>query len=293
MSNNIKKSSTKKIIVSIIIPTFNSGKYLPTLLSSIKNQKYGKLEIIISDNNSKDNTISIAKMYQAVVVSISGVAPRVCEQRNEGAKIAKGEYLLFLDHDMELSSNFFKVLTNPMDKNHIDAWYIPEKIVTKSKILSIARNFEAEFIKNTIISAARLIKKDIFIKTNGYDNALSSGPADWDLDIQLKLQNARLATVKSFLYHHEENLTLWSYIFKKTNYIKGEEIYKQKWRGHKDIYRNIVVKQYSLRYRIFWVFIEHKKWKIFLKHLNRYIVFLIVKVLLVVVYVYWRKKYVK
>lgn len=292
MSNKIKKSPTKKIIISIIIPTFNSEKYLPTLLSSIKKQKHGKLEIIIADNNSRDNTVSIAKTFEAVVISVNGTAPRVCEQRNEGAKIAKGEYLLFLDHDMELSSNFFNVFTNTIDKSHIDAWYIPEKIVTKSKILSVARNFEAKFVKDTVISAARLIKKDIFVKTNGYDNVLSGGPADWDLDIQLKLQNAKFATFKSFLYHHEENLTLWSYIFKKTKYIKGEEIYKRKWRGNKDVYKNIVVRQYSLRYRVFWIFIEQKKWKKLIKHLDSYIIFLIVKLSLVAVYVYWRKKYV-
>ncbi len=296
MSNNLfKKKSSKKIFVSIIIPTRNSEKYLQTLLLSIKKQKYQKSEVIVADNNSTDSTINIARKFQAVVLPIQGVAPRVCQQRNEGAKIAKGEYLLFLDHDMELSPNFFNVLTNTIEKNkkRPDALYIPEKIVAKSKVLLIARNFEAEFIKNTIVSAVRLIKKTAFLKTKGYDISLSSGPADWDLDIQLKLLKVKFATLRTFLYHHEENLTIWSYIFKKTKYIKGEELYKKKWRGNKDVYENIVVKQYSLRYRIFWVFVEHKKWKTLIKHLGRYSVFLIVKLSLVAVYVYWRKKYVR
>ena len=48
-------------MISIVIPTLNEEKYLSKLLKSIKNQTFKDYEIIVSDNNSKDNTKKIAK----------------------------------------------------------------------------------------------------------------------------------------------------------------------------------------------------------------------------------------
>lgn len=285
-----------KPLVSVIVPTHNSSFHLETLLKSIKMQNYRKVEVIVVDNKSSDETIKIAKNYNAKIIICNGIPPQVAKQRNLGAKAAKGEYLYFIDHDMELSNNFlihFYKKTKASRLASVDAWYIPEKIISKSKILSTARNFEAMFINGTIVSAARIIKRKSFFLIKGFDQKLSGGPADWDLEIQLKLKNLRFAIFDKFVYHHEENLTVWSYIFKKTTYIKGEEIYKKKWNKNKQIYNDIVVKQYNLRYRILWIFLENGKWVKLLKHVHEYVLFLIIKLSMVAVYVYWRRKYVK
>lgn len=90
------------MILSIIIPTYNEEEYLPLLLESIKQQDFRDYEIIVADANSKDNTVKIAEEYGCIVVE--GGMPAV--GRNNGAKVAKGEYLLFLDSDLKLTEDY-------------------------------------------------------------------------------------------------------------------------------------------------------------------------------------------
>ena len=92
------------MILSIIIPTYNEEEYLPILLESIKQQKFDDYEIIIADANSTDRTREIAEEYGCIITE--GGLPAV--GRNNGAKIAKGEYLLFLDSDLKLTDDYLR-----------------------------------------------------------------------------------------------------------------------------------------------------------------------------------------
>ncbi len=92
------------MILSIIIPTYNEEEYLPILLDSIRKQNFEDYEIIIADANSTDKTREIAESYGCIITE--GGMPGV--GRNNGAKIAKGDYLLFLDSDLELTEDYLR-----------------------------------------------------------------------------------------------------------------------------------------------------------------------------------------
>jgi len=92
-------------MLSIIIPTLNEEKYLPRLLDSIKSQDFSDYEIIISDAGSTDKTIEIAKKYGSKTLVYTDIK-HPSAQRNEGAKIAQGDNLLFLDADTVLTPGF-------------------------------------------------------------------------------------------------------------------------------------------------------------------------------------------
>lgn len=98
----VKKVKNPKI--SIIIPTLNEEKYLEKTLLSLRAQTI-KLpyEIIVSDGNSKDKTVKIAKKYanKIVICNKRGIALG----RNLGAKYAEGEILVFIDADTLLLPN--------------------------------------------------------------------------------------------------------------------------------------------------------------------------------------------
>jgi glycosyltransferase involved in cell wall biosynthesis len=95
----LKIKERKKPIISVIVPTYQEEKYIEPTLVAISNQtlKRSKYEIIISDANSKDRTIKIAKKYadKIIITNKKGIAIG----RNLGAKYAKGKYLVFIDAD--------------------------------------------------------------------------------------------------------------------------------------------------------------------------------------------------
>jgi len=103
-------------MISIIIPTYNEEKYLPKLLNCIEKQSSKNYELIVADANSKDRTTQIAKRHGCKVVN--GGMPAV--GRNNGAKSAKGDILLFLDADVQFDKDFLKNAVNEMQKRKLD-----------------------------------------------------------------------------------------------------------------------------------------------------------------------------
>lgn len=268
--------------ISVIIPTRNSEWILNICLKGILSSDYpkNKIEIIVVDNESTDGTIELAKKNGTKTFVLNGRPPFVCQQRNLGGRKATGEWLLFLDHDMEISPNLLRDFANRTAKKpEVDAWFIPEKIITGNNILTTLRNFERQFYNATSIDAARIIRKNTFLKTEQqYDPKLSGGPADWDLDIQLKQVGCQFASISEPLYHHEERMSFFSYILKKGNWIGEIETYKQKWtKKYKGKYIPVVQEQFGLKFRTFTVFLEKSKWKKVLKHPDLYLGVLCIK----------------
>jgi glycosyltransferase involved in cell wall biosynthesis len=262
--------------IAIVIPTRNSEKVIGTCLRAAINQNYpkDKFEVIIVDNYSEDRTVSIAKSLGAKVFLVSGVPSQGCAQRNLGADKAESEYVFFLDHDMEMSRNLLRNFAEKVvaTNNKVDAWYVPEKIVGNGSLWTKIRTFERSFYNSTVIDAARIIKKEKFEMTKKYDVKLSSGPADWDFDIQLKEIGCTFGIIDECVYHHEELLSLRKYLTKKTKYTDGSLIYQEKWKKtNKKAYDEIVSKQYSASYRMLTVFFENGKWKAVAKDFHLYV----------------------
>lgn len=272
----------KNLVVSIIIPTYyKSSETLEIPLKSIVNQKCPKefYEVIIADNKGGEVIKNLAKKYKTRFTEVDGKPSQVCRQINRGAKIARGEYLLLVDHDIavdqNLIGNFVKIVRNK--KLNVDAWYIPYKIIARGKLLTKIRNFEESFYQDSIIAAPRLIKKSIFAKIH-FDQNVSSGAPDWDFMLQMKLLGIRFGYIKDYFYHHEEEMSFWQFISKKVIYSEGGEVYKNKWRRkNPEIYNSIVAKQYDPLYRLFGIFIENGKWKKLILGFHLYLMFLFVK----------------
>jgi glycosyltransferase involved in cell wall biosynthesis len=242
--------------VSVIVTTKNSAKTLYNCFESIKFQTYPKIEIILVDNHSTDNTLKIAHFYTSRIFS----GNERSAQRNIGIKKSKGDYLLFLDSDMILSKKVIEEGVHKLLKNKkLVGLYIPEIIIGHTFWTKV-RNFERSFYNQTVIDCVRLVKKNEVLQINGFDESLYSAE-DWDFQKRLQLKGT-LDSISSPLYHDENNFSLTNYLSKKTYYIKGLDVYKHKW-GSTDPH---VKKQFSFIYRYFIVFIEESKWKKIIIH---------------------------
>ena len=94
-------------LVSIIIVTYNAGKYLRDCLSSVFNQSFKNIEILIIDGYSTDNTLQILKEYdQFITYWLSEPDSGVYDAMNKGVKKAVGDWLIFLGADDRLLDGF-------------------------------------------------------------------------------------------------------------------------------------------------------------------------------------------
>lgn len=89
-------------MVSVVIPTLNEEKYIGVLLNCLKNQTWKDFEVIVADAESSDDTIKIAKKFGAKIAGGGTIAVG----RNNGAKKAKGEVLVFMDADISFDTSF-------------------------------------------------------------------------------------------------------------------------------------------------------------------------------------------
>ncbi|MCM8762853.1 MAG: glycosyltransferase [Candidatus Omnitrophica bacterium] len=245
-------------LVSVIVTTKNEAKNIGNCLDSIKKQDYpqDKIEIIVVDNNSEDQTKEIAKKYTDKVYNFG---PERSAQRNFGVRQAKGDYILYLDADMILSEQVIRECIIKCKENNFVALYIPERIIGEG-FWNKVRDFERSFYNATVIDCVRFVKKDKFLEIGGFDENLT-GPEDWDFDRRIK-QVGRTDIIKAPLYHNEESFNLKRYLAKKAYYVKDFDKYIQKW-GRAD---PLIRKQFGFYYRYFGVFFEKGKGKQLFMH---------------------------
>ncbi len=226
--------------ISIIIPV--KGKLnLNKLINSID---YNLYEIIIvGDNSIQLNSIKFIKSDA-----------KRSEARNIGANNAKYNFLLFLDADMELSTNFIKNIL--LDINGYDALIFPE-ITTGKSIIAKGRRFERSGLyKSLYYEAPRMVKKNIFLALKGYDKNLN---AFEDLDFTRKLikNNFKIGWSDNIIIHHEEDVNFFNYIKKRIMYTKDNKMIFSK--KDEKFFKNIT--KFGNRYNTFLNSIRIYKYK--------------------------------
>ncbi len=167
--------------VSIVITTFNEQNYLEKTLDSVRKQDYsGRIEIIVSDSMSTDDTVKIARKYaDKVVIKKTNIA----QGKNYGARFAKGEIIVFLDADTILSRNWIsKAVTNfTRDVDMVVGSFTSQE---KNRLAKISSNFWGEIfpsimkkIGNEIYLGPSTfsIRKKSFRKTGGFSENFYAG----------------------------------------------------------------------------------------------------------------------
>ena len=112
----------KKILVSVIVPVYNSSKYLSNCIKKLINQSYDNIEIIFVNDGSTDNSLEILNKYKY------DKRVKIINQPNKGANLARvnglkhchGDYVMFVDSDDYILTNTIGELVNIITSNKVD-----------------------------------------------------------------------------------------------------------------------------------------------------------------------------
>lgn len=108
--------------ISIIIPVYNSEKYIGKCLDSILNQTYKNIELICINDGSKDNSLSILREYEKKddrIIVFDQKNKGIAETRNRGIDYSSGDYLMFVDNDDYVDNYYIENYVKNLGNNDI------------------------------------------------------------------------------------------------------------------------------------------------------------------------------
>lgn len=201
----------RKMLISFIIPTLNSEKYLDQCLNSILglDNKGDEVEIIIVDNGSTDSTLTIAKKYTSQIYinrnsTIAGL-------RNIGFHNSEGALVGFIDSDVILDKKWLYYGKKIFQDDSIGItgglYGLPENPTWLEKIWYESKcNIEGDV--SFISSGTMIIKRDVFLLVDGFNEKLITGE-DYDLCqrvINIGLRVYRSNDIKNIHYGNPDTL---------------------------------------------------------------------------------------
>lgn len=172
--NNIK--------VSVIIPVYNSEKYLKQCLDSVVNQTLKNIEIIVINDGSTDNSLQIIQKYVNKYSNIKLINKQnegCYKARNVGLEMATGEYIAFLDSDDYIESKIYEKLYLKAKDSNADIVSADYYILNDNKLKTVKLSSSLKLLEktnNSLIGAeqiildaihwSRIFKKQMLVEKN-------------------------------------------------------------------------------------------------------------------------------
>ena len=206
------------VLVSVIIPCYNQGRFLGEAIDSVLAQSYRNFEIILVDDGSTDTTVEVARRYGAKVLSTGG-RKGPAKARNQGAREAKGDVVFFIDADICLHHNTLSRVahgfaTDPGVDAIIGSY---DDSPEQQDVLSMYRNLMHRYVHqqgraeaSTFWSGCGAIRRSVFLQHGGFDESYRR-PAIEDIELGYRLVAAghRIQLDRSLEVKH---LKRWTFV---------------------------------------------------------------------------------
>lgn len=246
-------------LVSIIIPVYNTDKYLGECLESVINQTYKNLQVICVDDASTDNSLSILKKYSAIDTRIQIIINENNEgpafSRNVGFTKTEGKYTYFLDSDDYIKPDAIERLYFYAENNNVEAIYFNSSICgdfgiygrgpsvnyamedNDKKIYDGPTLFKIMNDKGVYVNSVwrRFWRTDFLVNHNlRFENALRTSE-DFPFSVQAILLGKRMMVINETFHvyrRHDGTITTGASKEKVINIFKGYCILLDFWREH-------------------------------------------------------------
>ncbi len=216
-------------LVSIIITVYNKSEYLKEAIDSALNVNYENIEIIIIDDGSTDSSLNILNNYREnkqIRIILNETNRGIVFARNKAINQAKGKFIIQLDADDTIHSEFIRKATPYFDDNDIGIVYGDTYFFGgKNGHFDLGEySLKKQLSTNQIVITA-LFKRTDFLKTNGYDNLFSIGYEDWDFWLSIIGLNKKVVQLNipslnyRFIYDSRNNSISKENLFKIRNNI--------------------------------------------------------------------------
>jgi len=271
----------KEDLITVVINVYNGEKYIKNCLEQILNQTYKKLEILVINDGSTDNTLSIINKYKdkrIKVITTKNLGLSL--SRNVGLDNAKGEYIYFIDVDDIVTKDIIEYLYNLCIKNKVLISTCKCKDTNKYE-LDITSDEEEifvltkeEMLKKVLLSKNRevafwnkLIHKSI-VKDLRFEDRIIN---DYALTYKLILNSDKTVYSSLIKYFHYENKNSLSNK-KELDFNRNCDRYKvciERYNYVKKIYPNMIENELAMLQCIARLYrIKNKKVKEYLKEEN-------------------------
>ena len=172
--------------ITIIVTTYNYGRFLAEAIESALAQTHPPLEVIVVDDGSTDDSVAIAARYPIRLIhqENSGVA---CA-RNRGARAAKGELLVFLDADDVLEPTYLARCCEALARapSHVAYAYTQMRLFGTEEGVFTSYPFTAEKLRiGNYVPVSALVRRACFDAVGGFDPSWSLGYEDYELWVRL------------------------------------------------------------------------------------------------------------
>lgn len=236
-------------MISIVIPTLQEERYIAATLRRIRNTLSLPHEIIVSDDDSSDGTVDIAKSLADTVVTYDGTRRSPARTRNAGARVARNEFILFLDADCRMP-DIDSALANTLPLFHADPslvglagaqWVWPEAETWRDRMVFGIDNIQNRLINNVFHRGwangkCMLVRRKAFEHVGGFDENIVFGE-DWNLFMRLaKIGKTRYTSLLAS-YHSGRRLHALgvirfyaAWIFNGLNVLVFNKAYVDEWK---------------------------------------------------------------
>ena len=189
------------VFFSIIIPLYNKRNFIKRTIQSVLNQSFADFELLIINDGSTDKSeLEVLKFKDPRIILINQNNQGVAAARNEGIKVASGNYICFLDADDLWKPDFletFKKYSTLLPNQNVfsclfeietsDKTFIPKYSIKKTNDFEIVNYFTASFKESVLWTSSAVFKKSVFDAVGIFDVGLKCSE-DTDLWIRIGLK---------------------------------------------------------------------------------------------------------